>query len=148
MKKLESINFKVALSFPGEKRGYAENLANILRERLGDNQVFYDNHYKSQLARPNLDILLQNIYRNSSELIVIFLCQKYSEKEWCGLEWRAIREIIKIKENHKIFFIRFDHAKIDGVFSTDGYINANTTSEAEMASLIIERLEVINTTGS
>lgn len=147
MKKLESIKFKVALSFPGEKRGYAENLANILRANLGENQVFYDNHYKSQLARPNLDILLQNIYRNSSDLIVIFLCQKYSEKEWCGLEWRAIREIIKIKEDQKIFFIRFDNANIDGVFSQDGYINANTTSEAEMASLIIERLEVINQMG-
>lgn len=141
--KLENIKFKVALSFPGEKRNYVKNVADILTDKLGQDQIFYDNNYKAQLAKPNLDILLQSIYRNQSDLIVIFLCQEYAEKEWCGLEWRAIREIIKKKQDDKILFVRFDKASIDGVFSIDGYLNADTTSEEEMADLIIERVNLI-----
>jgi hypothetical protein len=88
--KLEDIQFDVALSFPGEKREYVSHVAEILREKLGQDHLFYDFDYQSQLARPNVDTLLQNIYRNNSKLIVVFLSAEYAQKEWCGLEWRAI----------------------------------------------------------
>ena len=79
--------FDVALSFPGEVRNYVESIASELERLIGPNSYFYDNNYKAQLARPSLDILLQDIYRNRARLIVIFLCEKYQEKEWCGIEF-------------------------------------------------------------
>lgn len=141
-RKIENLKFKVALSFPGEKRDYAKKVSEILSKELGEHKVFYDNFYQSQLARPNLDILLQNIYRNQSELIVIFLCKEYAQKEWCGLEWRAIRDIIKSKQDDQLMFVRFDDAPIDGVFSIDGYIDANNTLEEELSNLVIERIKI------
>lgn len=66
LSKVDDIKFDVALSFPGEKRDYVSEIANILRENLDDDSLFYDFDYQSQLARPNIDILLQNIYRNNS----------------------------------------------------------------------------------
>ena len=30
-----------------------------------------------------------------SELLVFFLCKEYQEKDWCGLEWRASRDLLK-----------------------------------------------------
>lgn len=139
LNKLEDINFKIAFSFPGEKRYYVSEVANLLRQELGKDQMFYDYDYQSQLARPNLDTMLQNIYRNNSALIVVFLCEEYSQKQWCGLEWRAIRDIIKSKENEKVMFVRFDEAEIEGVFSIDGCIDANQYSTEDVSKFILER---------
>jgi hypothetical protein len=140
LSKVDEIKFKVALSFPGEKRNYVSVVADLLRTQMGKDKMFYDFDYQSQLAQPNLDTLLQNIYRNNSNLIVVFLCEEYAKKQWCGLEWRAIRDIIKSKEDNKVMFVRFDNAEIDGVLSIDGYIDANQFSEKEIAEFIIERI--------
>lgn len=142
IKNISDINFKVALSFPGEKRLFVSKVADKLKEKFGENSVFYDYDYQSQLAIPNLDTLLQKVYRNNSELIVVFLCSEYSEKEWCGLEWRAIRDIIKSKEDKRIMFVRFDDASVDGVFSIDGYIDGNKFQPSEVTAFIMERIEL------
>jgi hypothetical protein len=137
---LAEIHFKVALSFPGEKRRYVSRVADALRGRLGKDAVFYDWDYQAQLARPNLDALLQKIYRDQSDLIVVFLCAQYNLKQWCGLELRAVRDIIKAKDDHRIMFVRFDEEKVEGVFSIDGYIDARHNTAQQVADFILERL--------
>ncbi|OGU24501.1 MAG: disease resistance protein, partial [Hydrogenophilales bacterium RIFOXYD1_FULL_62_11] len=118
-----------------------------LRDALGPDSVFYDLDYQAQLARPNLDTLLQDIYRKNSELVVVFLSAEYSSKEWCGLEWRAIREIIKQRRDDQLMFVRFDDASIDGVFSHDGYIDAQRHDESAVARFIISRLISMKSAG-
>lgn len=140
---IENIVFDVALSFPSEKRTYVENIANVLRSRLKKNKLFYDADFQAQLARPNLDVLLQKIYNKNSKLVVIFLCSEYSTKEWCGLEWRAIRDVIKRKEDLRLMFIRLDSVDVDGVLSIDGYIDAGTFSYTEIAEFILERARLL-----
>jgi hypothetical protein len=139
-RKVADIQFKVAMSFPGERRSYVAEVVGALRDTVGPDAIFYDHDYQAQLARPNLDTLLQNIYRNQSALIVVFLCAKYAEKQWCGLEWRAIRDIIKSKKDDAVMFVRFDDAPVDGVLSIDGYVDARTSSASDVARLIVERL--------
>lgn len=140
---ITSHRFDVAFSFPGEVRGYVESIAAELEKAIGPNSYFYDNNYKGQLARPSLDILLQDIYRNRSRLIVVFLCEKYQEKEWCGIEFRAIREIIKEREHERVMFVKMDEGKVEGVFSTDGYIDGRTHSPTEIAEYIRERVSLL-----
>ncbi|MES2694716.1 MAG: TIR domain-containing protein [Verrucomicrobiota bacterium] len=137
---IESLRFRVALSFPGERRPYVSKVAAILRKKLGRDSVFYDFDYQSQLARPNLDLLLQNIYRKQSHLLVVFLSCEYAKKDWCGLEWRAIRDIIKSREDDKIMFVRFDDTPIDGLFSIDGYVDGARFTPAAVAKMITDRL--------
>ncbi|MCK9477710.1 MAG: TIR domain-containing protein [Candidatus Muirbacterium halophilum] len=144
LSKVDDIKFDVALSFPGEKRDYVSEVADILRENLDDDRLFYDFDYQSQLARPNTDILLQNIYRNNAKLIVVFLSKEYAQKEWCGLEWRSIRDIIKAKGDEQIMFVKFDDAQIDGLFSIDGYINANIFAPKNVADFIMERVKLLS----
>ena len=134
--------FDVALSFPGENRSYARAVADRLSLLLGRQRVFYDEYYKSQLARPNLDTLLQDIYRNRSRLIVAFLCTAYQTKDWCGIEFKAIRDILKQRDDSKVMYVRHDAGHVDGVFSTDGYIDANMHTPIEVADLIIERVRL------
>ena len=135
--------FDVSFSFPGEVRTYVESIAAELERVIGPNSYFYDNNYKAQLARPSVDTLLQDIYRNRSKLIIVFLCEKYQEKEWCGIEFRAIKEIIMEKAHEKIMFIRMDEGKVDGVFKTDGYIDGRTHNASEIAGFINERIMLI-----
>jgi hypothetical protein len=141
VKKIESIDFEIAFSFPGEKRDYVSKVHQLLENDMGD--IFYDLKFQSQLAKPNLDDLLQNIYRYKSKLIVVFISEEYAQKDWCGLEWRAIKDIIKCREMDKVMLVKFDDAKIDGIFSTDGYIDGNKYSEEEVAQFIRERVSVL-----
>jgi len=137
---IDDHQFDVSFSFPGEVRNYVESTVVALGSFIEPNSYFYDNNYRAQLARPSLDTLLQDIYRNRSKLIVVFLCEKYQEKEWCGIEFRAIRDIIKCKENDKVMFIKMDEGSVDGVFSTDGYIDGRVHSPIEVARIIYDRI--------
>ncbi|HSV62983.1 MAG TPA: TIR domain-containing protein, partial [Chthoniobacterales bacterium] len=137
---LANLRFKVALSFPSEKRRYVSKVVDSLRFALSKDSVFYDYDYQAQLARPNLDTLLQRIYRHQSELIVVFLCASYADKEWCGLEWRVVRDIIKSKEDDRIMFVRFDDTPVDGLLSIDGYIDGNVYTSKQVAAYILERI--------
>ncbi len=138
--RVDEMLFRVALSFPGEKRTYVSKVASELKKRLGKGAVFYDDDFQAQLARPNLDTLLQRIYLINSGLIVVFLCAEYEQKKWCGLEWRAIRNIIMNKNDQAIMFMRFDNSQISGVFAVDGYIDLVGLEPFEVARLIVERV--------
>lgn len=137
--KVEEIQFKVAFSFSGDKRNYVQEVANELKRRLAPSLVFYDQDFTAQLARPNLDTLLQRIYLNNSDLVVVFFSSEYEKRKWCGLEWRAIREIIKNKSDASLMFMRFDDTEIQGLFSIDGYIDLKHKPPIEAARYIVER---------
>ena len=107
-----------------------------LERLIGPNTYFYDNNYVSQLARPSLDTFLQGIYRDRSKLIVVFLSADYQRKDWCGIEFRVIREIISERNHQRIMFIRTDDGDVDGVFATDGYVDALKFAPAQIAGFI------------
>ncbi len=140
--RVEEMRFKVALSFSGEWREYVSAVAAEVKKRLGRGTVFYDKDFTAQLARPNLDTLLQRIYLSNSDLVVVFLCKDYESKEWCGLEWRAIRQIIKNKNDHAIMFMRFDAADVSGSMSIDGYVDLKEYSPLQAARMIVERVRL------
>jgi hypothetical protein len=136
-------HFQVALSFPGEVRPLVSDVAGHLERLIGSNAYFYDKNYVSQLARPSLDTFLQDIYRNRAKLIVVFLSDEYQRKKWCGIELRAIRDIIAERENSRIMFVRTDDGTVEGVFATDGYVDARHYDAAAIASFIQERVQLL-----
>src|SRR5262245_58470320 len=75
---LNTKRFQVALSFAGEHRNFVEGVAEHLRRNLERNRVFYDRYYEAELARPNLDTYLIDIYQSDTDLIAIFLCSNYN----------------------------------------------------------------------
>jgi hypothetical protein len=134
--------FDVALSFPGARRNYVRQVADSLVRSLGSDRIFFDENFRAELARPNSDILLQNIYRKQSKLVVVFASAEYEQSEWCGLEWRVMRDLIKARDDASIMFMRFDDAEIPGLLSIDGYIDLRNFTAAEAADLIRNRLEL------
>ncbi len=132
--------FAVAFTFPGEKRSYVEKVDKALQILLGPDQIFYDKRYEHELARLDLDTYLQSLYHDRAELIVVFLCSEYNRKDWCGIEWRAVRDIIKKRQGDSVMPFRFDNANIPGLLSIDGYIDAAATATEKAAELIQKRL--------
>ncbi len=133
-------NFKVALTFAGENRGYVEQVAIDLEMKLGKGNVFYDNFFQAELARLDLDIFLQDIYHNKSDFIVVFLSKGYRSKEWCGLEWRSIRDLIRKKQSDKIILVKLEDFSIDGIFSIDGYLDGIINNPIRISDLINKRI--------
>jgi hypothetical protein len=142
IKKPPDRRFAVALSYPGEHRKFVESTAEELRERLNDELVFYDRYYPEELAVIDLDIHLQKVYSEQSELVVVFLCTEYEQKKWCGLEWRSIRELIMNGRGNTVMLIRFDDSSISGLHSIHGYIDAEDLSPEEVADKIVRRLSL------
>ena len=133
--------FKIALSFPGEHRSFVEKVAALLADRVGRYQVLYDRYYEAEFARTDLDTYLQRLYHDESELIAVFLCADYERKQWCGLEWRAVRDLIKQRQAATVMPLRFDETEIPGLFSIDGYVWVGGRSPQEIADLILQRME-------
>ncbi|MDH3890996.1 MAG: TIR domain-containing protein [candidate division Zixibacteria bacterium] len=136
--------FDVALSFPGEIREFVRSVAVELESIIGPDSCFYDQNFTSQLAMPSLDDLLQDIYRNRSKLVVAFLCSDFQNKEWCGIEFRAIKEIIMERENKRVMYVRMDDGHVDGVLKTDGYIDGRDHNPADIARYIQQRVDLLN----
>jgi len=132
--------FRVALSFPGTRRAFVEKVAETLAISLGRDAVFYDHYYQAELARPDLDLHLANIYRDDADLVVPFLCADYERSQWCKLEWRPMRDILKNLEPHRIMYFRFDTAPIPGMLSIDGYVEIGPQTPRQVADLILERV--------
>ena len=132
--------FQVALSFSGDRRDFVKQVAHNLAAKLGRDRVLYDGYYEAEFARPNLDTHLQRLYHDESELIAVFLCAGYETKEWCGLEWRAIRDLIKQRQAESVMPLRFDMTEIPGLFSIDGYVWIGERPAEEIANVILQRL--------
>ena len=138
--------FAVALSFPGEYRSIVSQVAAQLTNNLGEGRVLYDEYYEAEFARRNLDVYLQNLYKNESELVVVFFGNQHYNKAWCETEGRAIRALQSDKEAaSRVMYIRCGEGEIDGFFGTiDGSLDAyhkNRTPQ-ELASAIIARLVI------
>ena len=138
---IQSKRFKVALSFAGEQRGFVERVAERLGSRLGQSHVFYDHYYQAELARFNFDTYLTNIYLHESDLIVVFLSADYERKDWCGLEWRVVRDLIKRRHDADIMPFTFDGAIPEGMLSIDSYIEIGAMTPEETAGFILQRLD-------
>jgi hypothetical protein len=144
---LRPFRFQIALSFPSEQRSRVKRIAEILATRLGKENILYDEWHRAEFARPNLDVYLPELYHKQSLLIVFFLCFDYERKEWCGLEWRAGRDLLKHKEDHRLMLLRLDSAEIQGLYSIDGHLDISSMDDNEVALDILKRLSSIPTAG-
>jgi hypothetical protein len=135
-----SLRFDVALSYPREHAALVDAVAKSLATQLGHERVFYDKHFEEDLARMNLDTYLEEIYGTQSELIVVFLCAEYERKEWCGLEWRVLRDLVKKHRDSGIMPLRLDDTEIEGILSIDSFLDIQGRDPKSIAVSILKRL--------
>ncbi len=140
-------DYLVSLSYPGEQRKLVSSVADRLARELGRDRVFYDRFHEDSLPSIDLDVYLQDLYRYGSRLAVVFISEDYERKPWCGLEWRAIRDLIRSKERDRILLVRVDDAELPGIFGLDRYIDARVLKPEEVAERILGRLKWLEEDG-
>ena len=132
--------FRIAFSYAGEKRPFVAGVAGILAKRFGEPAILYDKFHEAEFARNDLAIYLPNLYNRDADLVVVVVCTDYDAKEWTGLEWLAIHDLLQQRRREEVMLCRFDHAQIDGLFRGAGFIELDTKSPEQFAKLILERL--------
>jgi MoaA/NifB/PqqE/SkfB family radical SAM enzyme len=141
--------FEIALSFAGDnKRDKVRKVAELLRERVGQGRVFFDEWFESELAGPDAHIVLQNYYGKMTRLVVTCVCQRYNEKPWTQEEWRAIqafeRDLRDANTDNvkrmRFLPLRFGDGEIDALFSTAIVPDVRTRPPTDIAELILQRL--------
>ena len=140
--------FAVGLTFPGEFRELVKSVSKLLAETFSQERVLYDEFHSAEFARPNLDTYLQDLYENQTDLIVVFLCEAYEQKEWCsGIEFRVVRTLIKERRSDELMLIRLDDGAVSGIKSIDGALDCRKNRDAEyIATKICERYELLSKT--
>lgn len=132
--------FRIALSFAGEKRDFVGQVALTLAKRFGEPAILYDKFHEAEFARRSLGIYLPDLYHKQSDLVVVVVCPNYDLKQWTGLEWTAIHDLLSKRKDEEVMLCRFDHAEVKGLYSTAGFIELDQKTSEQAADLILERL--------
>ncbi len=132
--------FRVAFSFAGEKRDFVAQVAAILAGQFGEDKILYDKFHKAEFSQANLGFDLPKLYHDSTDLIVAVFCPDYPNKEWCGLEWRAIFDLIKKGRAKDVMLTRFGYVEGEGLYSLAGYTDLQNETPESAAIIILERL--------
>ena len=124
----------------GEKRVFVAEVASILAKHFNEESILYDKFHEAEFARRDLGIYLPELYHQHSELVVVVICPNYDHKQWTGLEWTAVLDLLSRRNDKEVMLCRFERAGVQGLYSTAGFVELDGRTPAETASLILQRL--------
>jgi hypothetical protein len=135
--------FRVSFSFSSEIRNFIGEVAKILAERFGEQAILYDRFHEAEFARSDLAFYVPHLFAEETELIVYVSGEDDDRKDWVGLESSSINSLIKKRQSDKILFCTFGKTWILGMFPTVDFLDLNRKTPEELATLILERLALI-----
>ncbi len=130
--------YKVALSFAGEDRQYAEELADILKEN--NIPVFYDSYEQADLWGKDLYQHLQKIYRDSAKYCVVFLSKDYASKLWTKHELKQAQARAFREHKEYILPVKIDDTEIPGINETICYLDLRKLSVRKVADILLDKI--------
>lgn len=131
--------YDIALSFAGEDRAIARQLAGMLRQ--ADFRVFYDEYQKAELWGKDLYVHLSEVYRNKAKYCVMFISQHYSKKLWTNHERKAAQERSFRESREYILPLRLDDTELPGILDTTGYVDLRETRIEEVFEVLSQKLK-------
>jgi hypothetical protein len=136
----QEYDFDIALSFAGEDRAFASQLAELLQSE--GVRVFYDEFQKSTLWGKDLYQHLQIIYKDKARYCIIFMSEHYANKLWTKHELRQTQARSFVSHEEYILRVRLDDAELPGVLMTIGYIDWRTVPIEQITALTLEKLGI------
>ena len=128
----------VALSFAGEDRHHAKELAELLKSN--GYKVFYDEYEQAQLWGEDLHDKLSEIYKNKSRYCVMFVSEHYARKLWTNHERRSAQARALEENVAYILPVRLDNTEIPGILPTVAYLDLRLMSIDEIYQALAEKL--------
>lgn len=136
---IQGFEYDIALSFAGEDRPRAEQLAVELQKR-GVN-IFYDEFEKADLWGKNLYTYLTDVYRNKARYCIILISKNYVAKRWTNLEREAAQARAFCEDREYILPIRIDDTEVPGLLLTVSYLDWKKEGIDGILKCILEKLE-------
>lgn len=139
--------FAVAFSLAGEQRQLILPIAQEVEAVLGRSTVFYDDWYEYWIAGTDADLLLQRLYGEGTELVVVCVSGAYGDKPWPRTEHRAVRARLMqgttAADRHRIFPVRVGDGEVEGVLPNEIVPDFRVKTAVEAAELIVARLNLV-----
>lgn len=130
--------YDLAISFAGENRGIAKDLANKLKEK--GVKVFYDEFEEDKLWGKDLYEYLSKVYSEDARYCLMIISEHYAKKAWTSHERKNAQERA-FKENEEyILPIRLDDTKIPGVRDTVGYLDLRHKEIDDIVNATLKKL--------
>jgi hypothetical protein len=134
--------YDLAISFAGEDRHHARELADTLTER--GVTVFFDEYVRSDLLGKDLYAYLQQVYSHTARYCIMLVSEAYADKLWTNHERRSAQErALRQRGAEYIIPIRLDNTPLPGLLSTVGYARISEGIPA-LTELIIGKLWKMN----
>jgi|GEM_PF-1980811 hypothetical protein len=130
--------YDVVISFAGEDRAYAKQLADLLQK--DGFHFFYDAYEEDELWGKDLYEHLSYIYSQAGKYCVMFLSKHYAAKQWTRHERRAAQERAFKENKEYILPIRIDDTKIPGILDTVAYQDLREKNIEEIYGILKRKL--------
>ncbi len=136
--KPELFEYDVAISFAGEDRKIAEELASALRDK--GVRVFYDEFYKSDLWGKKLTKHFREVYGPKARFIILLISKYYPVKDWTDFEFSIARKEAKERKVEFILPVKLDDTKILGIHEDTVYLDFNKEGIDGIVKCFLEKL--------
>jgi hypothetical protein len=138
--------FAVAFTYASEQRKLVLPVAQEVERILGPSTVFYDKWYEHYIAGQDADLVLQKIYGENTELVVVCVSGAYGDKQWTTAEYRSVRARLMqadtLEERHSVLQVRVGDGDIKSRLFNDAVPDIRGMTPTEAAELIIARLKL------
>ena len=103
-------------------------------------KVFYYENEQTDLWGENLYDELDDIYRNRSQYVVMFISQHYANKMWTNHERQSAFDRAIGEKKAYVLPARFDKSELKGLRSTIAHIDLENITPKDFAQMIIKKL--------
>lgn len=135
----KTFNYDVAISFAGQNRDKAKELANRLNEY--HLEVFYDEYEQADLIGKNLYQYLKEIYFVKCRYCIILVSEHYVQRKWpFKVELPATQERDFASDEEYILPVILDDTKIPGIEKTIAHIDLRDHSIEEASELLAHKI--------
>ncbi len=134
--------YDIAISFAGEDREIAKNLAEKIRNKRV--KVFYDKFYKHDLWGKELTEYFRDVYGARTRFVVILISEHYPVKDWTDFEFSIARAEAKKRQTEFILPIRIDNTKILGIHGDVGYLDYRKEGLDEIVNCLMKKLSTVS----
>lgn len=132
------LKYDIAISFAGEDRKIAKNLAKALLNK--DIDVFYDEFYRGMLWGKHLKKFFQKVYGPKTRFVVVLISKYYPVKDWTDFEFSIVREEAKKRKAEFILPVKLDDTKILGIHRDIAYLDYKKEGIDGIVGCILEKI--------
>ncbi|MGC1122136.1 MAG: TIR domain-containing protein [Candidatus Methanofastidiosia archaeon] len=134
--------FDIAISFAGEDREIAEELAKELWAR--GVEVFYDRFFKGKIWGKELTKYFQEVYGPKTKYVVLLLSKHYPVKKWTGFEFSIMREEAERRETEFILPVKLDSTEMKGVKKDVAYLDFREEGIVGIINCLMEKIPEVS----